>query len=339
MRRERNKTLFFQSRFKNRKLQLLGVGAILFLLGTTSSGVGTFFVYGKSIQRVNHPPNIPSNPNPSNGAVNVSIPTFLNWTGGDPDGDPVTYDVYFGITAPPPKISENQTETTYDPGSLAYNALYYWQIVAWDNQSASTVGPLWNFTTEKTQNMPPGTPTGINPTWWLPGYQYNLTISSVDPENDELNYSVNWGDGTIMEYGPFTSGALTILSHNWSAEGNYTVNIAARDIYGAMSENVSFIIHIFEIRQYLEESIIVGSISDLRPVGDYIYFRVVKIAYLHFPMRLTFPPKDTEIVIVRKYIGVIIDNNPIFIFGFFNSVILSNLFKNFGEKNELVGRL
>ena len=24
---------------------------------------------------------------------------------------------------------------------------YYWQIVAWDSNGASTVGPLWDFTT------------------------------------------------------------------------------------------------------------------------------------------------------------------------------------------------
>jgi len=44
----------------------------------------------------NNPPNVPSNPEPSNGSTNVYISVDLNWTGGDPDGDPVTFDIYFG---------------------------------------------------------------------------------------------------------------------------------------------------------------------------------------------------------------------------------------------------
>jgi uncharacterized repeat protein (TIGR01451 family) len=43
----------------------------------------------------NNPPNTPSNPSPADNVTGVSVSTDLNWTGGDPDGDSVTYDVYF----------------------------------------------------------------------------------------------------------------------------------------------------------------------------------------------------------------------------------------------------
>jgi len=96
----------------------------------------------------NNPPNIPSNPSPTNHAAGVSINPHLSWTGGDPDaGDTVTYDVYFGTSVTPPLVSNHQTATTYDPATLAYNTKYYWQIVATDSHGASATGPLWDFTT------------------------------------------------------------------------------------------------------------------------------------------------------------------------------------------------
>jgi len=62
--------------------------------------------------------------------------------------DTITYDVYFGTTSPPPKVASNQSETTYDPGTLEYNTTYYWQIIAWNEQGESAEGSIWSFTTE-----------------------------------------------------------------------------------------------------------------------------------------------------------------------------------------------
>ncbi|MBE3141782.1 MAG: hypothetical protein IMZ53_14495, partial [Thermoplasmata archaeon] len=96
----------------------------------------------------NNPPNTPTTPAPANGTTNVPINTQLSWTGGDPDlGDIVSYDIYFGTTNPPGKIIGNQSATTYNPGTLTNSTQYYWKIVAWDNHGASTVGPIWIFTT------------------------------------------------------------------------------------------------------------------------------------------------------------------------------------------------
>jgi PKD repeat protein len=113
---------------------------------TTPVGKGTL-ASGFTITGL--PPYTPSNPSPANHATGVSINADLSWTGGDPDaGDTVTYDVYFGTSSTPPLVSNNQSATAYDPGTLAYNTTYYWQIVATDNHGASTAGPLWNFTTK-----------------------------------------------------------------------------------------------------------------------------------------------------------------------------------------------
>ncbi|MCF8367245.1 MAG: T9SS type A sorting domain-containing protein, partial [Bacteroidales bacterium] len=97
----------------------------------------------------NQPPEVPSNPNPIDGAINQPINTFFSWFCTDPNGDPLTYDVYIGTTNPPGNIvSTGQSETTYDPGLLEYEAEYFWKIVAYDNHGNLTVGPVWSFLTE-----------------------------------------------------------------------------------------------------------------------------------------------------------------------------------------------
>jgi PKD repeat protein len=96
---------------------------------------------------LNSPPNRPSNPSPPNGAINVSLSVWLGWTGGDPEGDNVTYDIYLGTQQPLQKISINQSTTNFNLTGLAYNTKYYWQVVSWDTNGHSTTGPLWNFTT------------------------------------------------------------------------------------------------------------------------------------------------------------------------------------------------
>ena len=79
----------------------------------------------------------------------------MGWNCGDPDGGPLLYDVYFGSNNPPPLVSEKQSDKSYDPGAMDNEITYYWQIVAFDNEDASTSGPLWSFTTEKKKNKAP----------------------------------------------------------------------------------------------------------------------------------------------------------------------------------------
>jgi len=98
--------------------------------------------------RLNRLPNTPSNPWPADNATNVSTSPTLSWSGGDPDGDTVTYDVYFGTSSNPPYVGST-TSTSYPRSGLAYNTTYYWKIVASDGLETSS-GPVWRFTTAAT---------------------------------------------------------------------------------------------------------------------------------------------------------------------------------------------
>jgi len=146
----------------------------------------------------NYPPYKPSNPSPANGSTGVSIDADLSWTGGDPDGDPVTYDVYFGDSNPPPKVVSNQSSANYDPGTMNYNTTYYWKINAWDNQSAFNESPIWYFITEKETNQPPFTPS--NPIPWNASTNIpintNLSWNGGDPDGDPVTYDIYFGDSS-----------------------------------------------------------------------------------------------------------------------------------------------
>ena len=97
----------------------------------------------------NHPPYAPSSPSPPNGATDQPTDVDLGWTGGDPDGDQVTYDVYLGTKSSPPPVASGLTVVTYDPGLLNGSTTYYWRVVSKDDQGGETAGPVWSFTTEE----------------------------------------------------------------------------------------------------------------------------------------------------------------------------------------------
>jgi hypothetical protein len=123
---------------------------------------GATWIFTTEAEQQNNAPYTPDNPTPTDSATGVSITTDLSWTGGDPDpGDTVTYDIYFGTTNPPPKIVSNQSDTSYDPGTLAHTTTYYWKIVSWDNHGANAAGPTWSFTTTSGGGVL--TVTGITP--------------------------------------------------------------------------------------------------------------------------------------------------------------------------------
>jgi len=184
----------------------------------------------------NTPPNTPSNPNPANGATDVPVNSDLSWTGGDPDsGDTVTYNVYFGTSNPPPLVAPDHSTTTYDPGAMSAGTTYYWQIVAKDNHGATTSGPIWHFTTGG--NQAPSAPTITGPAKVKPGTSYKYTFTSTDPDQDNIYYYVDWGDGNLSGWlGPYSSGAQVPVTHSWNTKGTYIIKAKAKDTHGAESD-------------------------------------------------------------------------------------------------------
>jgi hypothetical protein len=156
----------------------------------------------------NNPPNIPTNAVPQNNTTGVSILMKLNWTGGDPDGNPVKYDIYFGKTSSPPIVIHNQSTLGYNPGTMNYSTHYYWKIIAWDNYNASAKGPLWSFTTEPKPNSPPNNPSTPSPINGATNVYLSASLSWTggDPDGNPVKYDIYFG----------TASSPPIVIHNQS---------------------------------------------------------------------------------------------------------------------------
>jgi uncharacterized protein (TIGR02145 family) len=115
--------------------------------GDKTSGFSVRCVRDETAPPPNQPPEPPSSPIPEDGAINQFIETNISWTCTDPEGGPLTYDIYFGIQTTPPQVATAQTETTYDLEILENNTEYFWKIVAHDDHGNITEGSVWSFTT------------------------------------------------------------------------------------------------------------------------------------------------------------------------------------------------
>ena len=188
---------------------------------------------------VNFPPNSPNNPDPADEATNVDVNADLSWSCSDPEGDTLVYDVYFEANDPNPEIllSEDQSNTTYDPGILANGTTYYWQIVAKDSHGGITAGPIWEFTTEGLTNNPPNPPIIIGPKRAKVGVEYDYNFSLSDPNEDKMYLRVDWGSGTPSKwYGLYNSDIIVKLNHSWNKKGTYIIKAQAKDIFDAESD-------------------------------------------------------------------------------------------------------
>jgi PKD repeat protein len=186
---------------------------------TVSSGSALLLGCSDTLVRPNYitvvtttPPYEPSDPTPDPDDVACQSPDVdLSWSGSDPDGDAVTYDVYLEAddATPDVLVSDDQSATTYDPGALASGAHYYWQIVAVDEYGAKTEGPVWNFTTCNT----PAAPSDLQAT---PISWHQIRLNWQDNSSNETGFTIY--DGVTM-----TNVAANAISYTFGglAAGSY----------------------------------------------------------------------------------------------------------------------
>ena len=96
------------------------------------------------------PPNpvaiTPTMPMPFNAAVNIPTTQELTWQGGGANGDTIEYTVAFGTANPPPAAATITGTIFVPPTDLISNTTYFWRVTAANNTISST-GGLWEFTT------------------------------------------------------------------------------------------------------------------------------------------------------------------------------------------------
>jgi formylglycine-generating enzyme required for sulfatase activity len=146
-------------------------------------------------------PSVPTAPSPATGAVNVALTTPLSWQASvDPDGGPVTYDVYLDTTDPPTYVYLDLSETTMWPSQpLAPSTVFYWKVVARDDEGGTSSSPVWHFTTLANQSpTAPTNPVPADYAWHVPVTATLSWQASVDPDGGAVTYNVYLGTSALM---------------------------------------------------------------------------------------------------------------------------------------------
>jgi hypothetical protein len=106
-------------------------------------------------------------------------------------------------------------------------------VVKW--QGSNTIEVKVRIGNGVPANVGPPDPTiSSGPTQSAPNTSCEFESSVVDPDNDEMYYRFDWGDGSTSDWmGPFASGAKATASHSWQAIGDYDVRVQAKDEWDA----------------------------------------------------------------------------------------------------------
>lgn len=81
------------------------------------------------------------------------------------------------------------------------------------------------------ENLPPEDPD--QPSGPISGessFSYEWSTSSVDPDEDQIKYGFDWGDGSSTTWTSFLdSGDVASISHEYQSSGQYTIRALAKD--------------------------------------------------------------------------------------------------------------
>ena len=108
------------------------------------------------------------------------------------------------------------------PTSVSEGKVYVWTM-------ASSGQWILQCFRDNSEPEIPDVPDG--PTEGLPNIEYTFTTSATDPDEDDIYYLFDFGDGTNSSW--IESDRTT---HVWNEEGIYAIKVKAKDIYGAESD-------------------------------------------------------------------------------------------------------
>jgi hypothetical protein len=182
----------------------------------------------------NHPPDVPEKPS---GSTIINIETAYNYSTRSIDfnDDSIRYGWDWN--------GDNRVDewTDYYPNGFQVNTSHAWndfgvfkvQVKAEDNVgNQSGFSPYLTIVT----NNPPTTPDVKGVTVGRTGKEYTFTCTAVDPDNHELFYYFDWGDGNSTGWiGPFNSYENAEACHIWMMKGDYEIRVKARDSHDGES--------------------------------------------------------------------------------------------------------
>jgi len=196
-----------------------------------------------AIHPTSNPPTVPTLTGPSYGILNTTYSFTVMST--DPDSDPIFYLIDWGDGT---TSGWTGSSPSGEPATLnhSWNSLGTFQVMA---KAKDTYGASSAWTEPHpiliSDNTPPNAPSIDGPATVHPLIPHTYTLTATDPENQDLRYDIDWGDGnTVTAYGPYPSGQPVNVTHAWLARGNYTIRARATDSRDAQSNWTTFSVHV-----------------------------------------------------------------------------------------------
>jgi hypothetical protein len=130
-----------------------------------------------------------------------------------------------------------------------------------NNVYTTTTYNYYNF-----ENIQPYSPNISGPTSGIIDTEYNYTILTLDPDEDDVYYYIDWDDGTTSSWlGPYISGQPITANHTWVDVGVFEITAKAKDIYDYESNwSEPLIVTIIEIQlpQIVDNTPTIGYTGD-----------------------------------------------------------------------------
>ena len=87
------------------------------------------------------------------------------------------------------------------------------------------------------ENEPPFMPDITGQSSGQVGNEYLFLIFTTDPDNDNVFYYIDWGDGNVEGWiGAYNSGEEIEIGHTWENKDNYQIKVKAKDENGLESD-------------------------------------------------------------------------------------------------------
>jgi VCBS repeat-containing protein len=195
--------------------------------GTVYSNIATVTI---TVNAVNEPP-IANNDTATvlMDSTNNKIDVLAN--DADPDEDPLTIT---GVSGAAHGTTTTDGDYVYYSPTLGYSGSDSFTYTISDGHGGTDTGTVAITVQPNAPPLKPQRPTG--PATGKVRIEYTYNATTTDPNNHQLSYQWDWGDGTTSGWlGPYDSGELTQAKHTWTKKGSYGIKVKAKDSYGAES--------------------------------------------------------------------------------------------------------
>jgi len=185
-------------------------------------------------------------------------------------------------------------------------------------------------------NKKPNQPIISGDTFGFPGREIDHWFKAYDPDNNPLQYYIDWGDSTFINWTrEYASGETVVEAHAWEDYGNYTIKIKARDVLGEESEWTTFNYTVGG--EILNHALLFGKIYDYHYVDymDEIHFKAQNLFIIIVrPFSINYYHLGEQIILVSRGITIIWEST--FWFGIINGYFIDTENHHINEKFKFI---